>query len=123
MVGNVTSEARDNVEMELRHGVAGGWAVIETEVESVWSGRLKGGYVLLGPVDPDEKPGLFGASELLESGNRAADNNEGVTGDGEFVLNHREETGGLNYAECAKLKHRVHEKSPKCSWLDWSVGT
>ena len=34
MVGNVTSEARDNVEMELRHGVAGGWAVIEREVEN-----------------------------------------------------------------------------------------
>ena len=59
MVGNVTSAARDNVEMELRRGVAGGWAVIESEVENVWSGRLEGGYVLLGPVDPDEKPGSF----------------------------------------------------------------
>jgi hypothetical protein len=45
--------------MELRRGVAGGWAVIESEVENVWSGRLEGGYVLLGPVDPDEKPGSF----------------------------------------------------------------
>ena len=43
MVGNVTGAARDNVDMELKHGVAGDWAVIETEVESVWSGSLVGG--------------------------------------------------------------------------------
>ena len=47
--------------------------------------------------------GLFGASELLESGHRAADNNEGATGDGEFVLNHREEIAEGEQANARSL--------------------
>jgi len=46
-VGDVADVARDRVEVELRHGLAGGGAVVEAEVEGVGGGGELGSQVLL----------------------------------------------------------------------------
>ena len=37
-IRDVSCVAGDDVEMELRHGLAGGWAVVEAELEGVGRG-------------------------------------------------------------------------------------
>lgn len=91
-VGDIACVAGDDVEMELGDGLAGSRAVVEAEVEGVGRWSELRGQVLLGPVDPDEKAGLFGGGQLLEPGDRAARDNESMAGgDGEFVGDHSKE--------------------------------
>jgi hypothetical protein len=45
--------------VELEHGLAGGRAIVEAEVEGVWRGGEVRGQVLLRPVDPDQEAGLL----------------------------------------------------------------
>ena len=60
--------------------------IIEAEVEGVGRGDEVRCQVLLGPINPHEEAGLFGAGQLLEPGDRAARDYQGVAGrDGEFV--------------------------------------
>lgn len=97
-IGDVAGVARDDVEMELRHGLACGGAIIEAEIEGVGRGGQVRGQMLLGPVDPDEETGLFGAGQLLEPGDGPAGNNQRVAwGDGELVGD----------SACASLQHPI----------------
>ncbi len=85
-IGDVAGVARDYVEVELRHCLAGGWAVVEAEVEGVGFRIQLGGQVLLGPVDPDEQAGFLGVGEFLEPSDWTAGNNQCVAWrDGELV--------------------------------------
>jgi len=59
-IGHVAGVARDDVEMELHHGLAGGRAVIQAEVEGVGRGAEVRGEVLLRPINPGDKASLLG---------------------------------------------------------------
>ena len=92
--------------MGLGHGLAGGGAVVQAEVERVGSWRQRRSQVLLGPVDPNQQARLFGGGQLLESGDRSAGNNQRVAwgdwevvgDDGEKVV-HGEKAGEIDLAE------------------------
>ena len=91
-VGDVAGVARDDMEVKLRHGLAGSGAVVETEVESVGRRAEVRSQVLLRPINPDQEPCLVGAGQVLETGHRPAGNDEGVAwGDWEFVGDDSEE--------------------------------
>jgi hypothetical protein len=62
----------NNVEVKLGNGLAGGEAVVEAEVEGVGCGVKVRRQVVLGPVYPYQKAGLFGAGQLLVAGDRTA---------------------------------------------------
>jgi len=79
-VGDVAGVAGYDVEMKLRHGLAGGGAVVEAEVEGVGRGIEVRGQVLLRPDDPDEEAGFLGIGKLLEPGDGPARDDEGVAG-------------------------------------------
>ena len=79
-IRDVAGVARDDVEMELRHRLAGGGAVVEAEVEGIWGGREFCAQLLLRPIDPDKEAGFLGAGELLEPGDGAAGDDEGIRG-------------------------------------------
>ena len=51
-VGDVAGVARDDLELELGHGLAGVGAVVQVEVEGVGCLAQIRGQVLWGPVDP-----------------------------------------------------------------------
>ena len=59
-IGHVAGVTRDDVEMELHHGLAGGGAVIQAEVEGVGRGAEVRGEVLLRPINPGDKASLLG---------------------------------------------------------------
>jgi hypothetical protein len=74
-VWNVAGVPRDDVEVEVRHGLASGGAIVEAEVESVGCRAEVRSQVLLGPVNPDQEPGLFGASQVFAPSERVAKTN------------------------------------------------
>jgi len=55
-VGDVAGVARDNMKVELRHGLAGGGAIVEAKIEGVGRWRELRGQVLLGPINSTLKP-------------------------------------------------------------------
>ena len=60
-VRNVPGVTWNDVEMELQHGLAGGGAIVEAEVEGVRRRAEVSLQVLLGPVDPDEETSFLRA--------------------------------------------------------------
>ena len=124
-VGDVAGVTRDYVEVELWHGLAGGWAIVEAEIEGVGHWSELRGQVLLRPVDPDKEAGLFGAGHVLEPGDWPAGNNECVAwGDWEFVLHHGEQfvhceqASGFDFTE--GWEHQRGREARSCGFHDGS---
>lgn len=116
-IGDVAGVARDDVEVELGHGLAGGEAIVEAEIESVGCGAEVRSQVLLRPVDPHEEPGLFDAGQVLEKGHGpAGDDQSMAVGDWELVGDDGEEiiqgenSGWLNFSEGGELQGGVQRE-------------
>ena len=97
--------------MGLGHGLAGSGAVVHAEVECIGGGDEVRRQVWLGPVDPDNQAGLFGAGQFLEPGDRSASADQGMAWrGGEFVQDDSEEviggdqTGGFDLTERRKCE-------------------
>ena len=97
-IWDIACVAGDDVEMELRHGLAGGGAVVGTKVESVRWGRKVCGQVLSGPINPYEQTGFLGAGKFLKAGDGSARDNQGVAGRDRKFVGHdgKEFVGGEN---------------------------
>jgi hypothetical protein len=112
-VRDVTGVAWDDVEVELRNGLAGGEAVVQAEVEGVGLRVQLGSEVLLDPVDPDEQSGFFRGSQLLKASRGPTSNDQCVAGrDGELVGDDgkqfigRKEASGFDFTKSGKLQRR-----------------
>jgi hypothetical protein len=64
--------------MQLEHGLAGGWAIIQAQVESVRRRAQFLVQVRFRPIDPNKEASLLGRGEFVEPGNRAPGDNQGV---------------------------------------------
>ena len=54
-IGNIASVAWNDVEMKLGYGLAGGGAVVETEVKGVRRRCEGGAEVFLSPINPHQE--------------------------------------------------------------------
>ncbi len=85
-IGDVAGIPRDDMDMDMGDGLAGGGAGIEPDVVAVGFGGEGGVEVVFDGVDEIEEGGLFGGSGVEPGGDEPARDDEGVSrGDGESV--------------------------------------